>query len=110
MKPEAEFFDEIQTKVFKVFLFAIHSHLYSFAMRFIFFTLLQPLTYFFNSRNLLHIKLLFIVKKKGGKPDRNPIPSSLWFKKSIQKPQVWELSTLCPETSMKLHVHEFGFW
>ncbi len=34
--PEAEFFDEIQTKVLKVFLFAIHSHLYSFALRFLF--------------------------------------------------------------------------
>ncbi len=32
----------------------------------------------------------------------------IWFKKSIQKPQVWELSTLCSETSMKLYVHEFG--
>ncbi len=32
-----------------------------------------------------------------------------WFKKSIQKPQVWELSRLCPETSTKLYIHEFGF-
>ncbi len=39
--------------------------------------------------------------------DRNP---SLWFKKSIQKPQVWELSRLCHESSIKLNVHEFGFW
>ncbi len=38
------------------------------------------------------------------------MPPSLWFKKSIQKPQVWELSRLCPETSMKLYVHEFGFF
>ncbi len=30
--------------------------------------------------------------------------------KSIQKPQVWDLSRLCPETSTKLYVHEFGFW
>jgi hypothetical protein len=34
--PEAEFLDEIQTKVFRVFLVAIHSHLYSFALRFLF--------------------------------------------------------------------------
>jgi hypothetical protein len=33
---EAEFLDEIQTKVLKVFLLAIHSHLYSFSLRFIF--------------------------------------------------------------------------
>jgi hypothetical protein len=35
--PEAEFLDEIQTKVFRVFLLAIFSHLYSFAVRFLFF-------------------------------------------------------------------------
>jgi hypothetical protein len=29
--PEAEFLDEIQTKVLRVFLLAIHRHLYSFA-------------------------------------------------------------------------------
>ncbi len=28
----------------------------------------------------------------------------------IRKPQVWELSRLCQETSTKLYVHEFGFW
>jgi hypothetical protein len=28
----------------------------------------------------------------------------------MQKPQVWELSRLCLETSKKLYVHEFGFW
>jgi hypothetical protein len=33
--PEAEFLDEIQTKVLRVFLLAIHSHLYSFALRFL---------------------------------------------------------------------------
>ncbi len=33
----------------------------------------------------------------------NPIPPSLWFKKSIQKPQTWELSRLCPEISTKLY-------
>ncbi len=32
----AEFLDEIQTKNLRVFLLAIHSHLYSFALRFIF--------------------------------------------------------------------------
>jgi hypothetical protein len=37
------------------------------------------------------------------------IPDFLWFKKSIQKAQVWELSRLCPETSKKFYVHEFGF-
>ncbi len=38
-----------------------------------------------------------------------------WFetflscKHCIWKPQVWKLSRLWPETSMKLYVHEFGF-
>ncbi len=41
---KAEFLDEIQTKVLRVFLLAIHSHLYSFALRFSFSS---------NSRNLL---------------------------------------------------------
>jgi hypothetical protein len=30
---EAEFLDDIQTKILRVFLLAIHSHLYSFALR-----------------------------------------------------------------------------
>jgi hypothetical protein len=34
--PEAEFLDKIQTKVLRIFLLAIHSHLYSFALRFAF--------------------------------------------------------------------------
>ncbi len=40
--PEAEFLDEIQTKVLRVFLLAIYSQLHSFALRFLFLT--QPLT------------------------------------------------------------------
>jgi hypothetical protein len=53
---EAEFLNEIQTKVFRVFLIAIH--LYSFAFRYIFlqthaayyiylFKLMQPVIYFY---------------------------------------------------------------
>jgi hypothetical protein len=34
MRTEAEFLDKIQTKVFRVFLRAIQSHLYSFALSF----------------------------------------------------------------------------
>ncbi len=34
---------------------------------------------------------------------------SLFCKHYIRKPQVWELSRLCPETSTILYVHEFGF-
>ncbi len=39
---------------------------------------------------------------------RKIIPPSLWFKKSIQNPQVWEHSRLCSENSTKLNVHEFS--
>ncbi len=66
---EAEFLDEIQTKVLRVFLLAIHSHLYSFPLRFMF---LQ------NSRKLWRIstvQLLYIVqRRKEKKPDRNHTP------------------------------------
>jgi hypothetical protein len=39
LSQEAEFLDEIQTKVLRIFLLVIHSHLYSFALKFL---LLQP--------------------------------------------------------------------
>ncbi len=99
---ETEFLDEILTKVFRVFLLAIQSNLYSFALRFLFLQT-RATSYSFYSA------LLYTVKEKRGKPDRKPHPPSLWFKKSIQKSQVWELSSLCPETSRKLYVHESGF-
>jgi hypothetical protein len=38
-----------------------------------------------------------------------PYWAKLVFKHWIRKSQVWELSRLCPETSAKLYVHEFGF-
>ncbi len=70
---------------------------------FYFFKLTQPLIV--STFQLL--QLLYTVKEKGGKPDRKP---SLWLKKSIRKPQVWEFSRLCQETSTKLYLHEFDFW
>jgi hypothetical protein len=50
--------------------------------------------------------------EKGGKPlieNSTPFPIYLWFKKSIQKPELLELTALWLETSMKLYVHDFGF-
>jgi hypothetical protein len=73
-KPEAEFWDEIQTKVLRVFLFAIHSHLYRFALRFLF---LQT-----------HATSYSFCKGERRKTCWKTIPPSLWFKESIQKPQV----------------------
>jgi hypothetical protein len=57
---EAEFLNEIQTKVLRVSLLAIHSNLYSFALRFIFL--------------LTHATSHSFCKGKGGKPDRKPLP------------------------------------
>ncbi len=58
--PEAEFLDKIQTKILRVFLLVIRSHLYSFAGDFYFFKIMQPLT--------------VSVNEKGGKPDRKTYP------------------------------------
>jgi hypothetical protein len=53
---EAEFLDKIQTKVLRVFLLVIHSHLCSFSLKFLFLQLTQALT--------------VSAKEKGGKPER----------------------------------------
>jgi hypothetical protein len=100
VQTEAEFLDETQTKVLRVFLLAIQSLLHSFACLF-----LQTHATSYSS----YSASMYTVKEKGGKPGWKPHPPSLWFKKSVQKPQVWELSGLCPETSKKLYIHEFGF-
>jgi hypothetical protein len=57
--PKAEFLDDIQTKVLRVFLLAIHSHLYSFAFRFIF---LQTHA---TSYVFLRVYLLYTKKETG---------------------------------------------
>jgi hypothetical protein len=58
-KSEAEFLDEIHTKVLRVFFLAIHSHLCSSSLRFLF-KLTQPLT--------------VSVQVKGKNLDRKPYP------------------------------------
>jgi hypothetical protein len=52
---------------------------------------------------------MYAVKEKGGSPDGKPYTPFPMVKKSIQKPQVCELSRLCLGTSTKFNVHEFGF-
>jgi hypothetical protein len=78
MSPEAEFLDEIQTKVLNVFLLAIHCHLYSFEFEISLSSNSRILLCISsNLRNLLHIstvKELYTVKEKGGKPERKPYP------------------------------------
>jgi hypothetical protein len=98
---EAEFLDEIQTKVLRVFLLTIHSHLYRFVLRFLFLQTHTTSYGFYSS--VIHCK------RERRKTWQKTLPTSLWVKKSIQKPQVWKLSKLCRETSMKLYGHEFGF-
>ncbi len=94
---EAEFLEEIQTKVF----LAIRSQFYSFALRFLFLQTHATSYSFYSS--------VSVDSKRWRKTWEKTIPPSLWFKKSIQKPHVWQLQRLCPETSTKLYVHEFGF-
>ncbi len=53
--PDAELMDEIQAKALRVFLLAIHSHLYSFALRFIFLQT-HATSYSFYSLATLHCK------------------------------------------------------
>jgi hypothetical protein len=74
---EATFLDEIQKKILKVFLLAIQSHLYSFALRFLFLQT-HATSYSFYSA------LLNKVKEKGGKPDRKPHPLSYGLRSSYR--------------------------
>jgi hypothetical protein len=63
---EAEFLDIIQTKVERVFLLAIHSHFYSYALRFLFLQT-HATTYSFRV-------LIYTVDEKGENPYRKPYP------------------------------------
>jgi hypothetical protein len=72
--------DEIQITIVRVFLVAIHSHLYSFALRFIFLPTHAPSYKFYYA--------ITVIPDRNASFPRNP----------------------CPETSTKLYVHEFGFW
>ncbi len=69
--------NEIQANVLRVFLLAIHSYLYSFALKFIFLQT-QATSYSFYSA------LLYTVKERGGKPDRKPHPLPALIKKKIK--------------------------
>jgi hypothetical protein len=65
IKPEAEFWDKIQTKVLRVFLVTVTQQL------------CLEIYISSNSHNLLCIstvQLLYTIKEKGGKPDRKPCP------------------------------------
>ncbi len=94
---------DISLKSFSSLLFSVTSTLYSSDLRFLFIQITQPLT-------VSRAQLLYIHCKRERRKNWYKTSSpSLWYKKSIQKPQAWELWRLCPETSTKLHVHEFCF-
>jgi hypothetical protein len=94
--------DEIQTKALGVFLLAIHSHLYSFAMRFLFFKLTQALTV---SRGLL----LYTVKEKGGKPDRKPYPLLFGLRNPYKNLKSENPQHYAKKPQRSCYVHEFSF-
>ncbi len=57
-----------------------------------------------NSRNLLPVSTVGYCSLQRRKEEiYKTTPPSLWFKKYIQKPQVWEVSRLCPATCGKLN-------
>jgi hypothetical protein len=64
-----------RTVPLRVFLLAIYSHLYSFALRFLF---IQTHTTSFSTVQLLY------TEAERRKIYRKPVPTSLWFKKSLQ--------------------------
>jgi hypothetical protein len=84
--------DEIQTKAFRVFLLAIHSHLYSFALRVIFLQTLATSYSFYSS-----VTVQYTEKEKDGKPGskiyplpyglRNPNRNLKYSEDYVQKPQ-----------------------
>jgi hypothetical protein len=56
------------------------------------------------------LSLQCTVKEKGGKPDRKPYnPLSYGLRNPYKKPQVSEISRLCPKASSKLYMHGFSF-
>jgi hypothetical protein len=100
--------DKIQTKFLTVFLLAIQSHLYSFAMR----VLSHEVSVWIssNSRNLL--QLLYTVQEKGRKPDRklHPIPFGLRNPyRNLKTENSKDYAQKLRNIKEIVYVHEFGF-
>ncbi len=94
--------EEIQTNVLIIFLLAIHTHLYIFALRFLFFKLTQPLT-------ISTVQLLYTVKEKGGKPDRKPYHLSYGLRNPYRNLKSENPKDYGQKPHKNLYVHEFGF-
>jgi hypothetical protein len=98
---EVKFLDEIETKVSRVFLLAIHSHLYSFALRF-FFLQTHAISYSFFS------VLQYTVKEKGEKPDTKPYPLPYCLRNPHRNLKSKKTLKIVPRNLKKLYDHEFG--
>ncbi len=96
--PEAEFLDEIQTKTLRVFILAIHSHLCSFALRFIFLQTHATSSSFYSS---------FTIHKR---KEENLIGNYITPPYGVRNPYRNLKSKNSQETSTKLYGKEFGFW
>ncbi len=103
--------DEIQPKVVRVFLLAIHSHPYSFSLRFTFLQTHATFYVFLQTYATSYVfQLLYTVKEKGGKPDRKPYPLSYGFRNPYRNLKSENSQDYAQKpTSTKLYVHEFGF-
>jgi hypothetical protein len=94
--------DDIQTKVFRVFLLAIHSHLYSFALKFLFLQTHANSYSFYCSVTVQW----YTVKEKGRKPDKKPYPLPY----GLRNPYRNLKSESSQDYAQKpQRVHEFGF-
>jgi hypothetical protein len=112
-KPEAEFWDEIQTKVLRVFPLAFHSHLYSFALKFIFLQTHATYYMFLQTYTTSYIFLQpvqYTVTEKGGKPDRKPYSLPYGLRNPYRNLKSKNSQDYAQEPLPKLYVHEFGFF
>jgi hypothetical protein len=103
--PEAEFLDEIQTKVLRVFLLAITVSSTALPWDFCFFRLTQPLTVFYSSVTV-HCK----GERRKIWKKRKPYPLPYGLRNPYRNLKSENSLRLCPETSTKLNIHEFDFW
>jgi hypothetical protein len=115
--PEAEFLDKIQTKVLRVFLHAVHSHLYSFALRFIFlqshatsYVFLQTYAASYKFLQFSYCTVLYKGERRKTGYCRKSYPFSYSLRNSYRNLTSENSQDYGQNPSTKLNVHEFGFW
>jgi hypothetical protein len=82
-----------------------------FALKFIFLQIHATFNVFLqiHTKRISTVKLLYTVKEKGGKPDRNPCPLPYGLRIHTETSNLRTLKIMPQETSTKLYVHESGF-